>query len=253
MDANEQEHRFLVDEEQALDFFRRAGGRLRLAVFHRRRRVAYTRTTYFDTLQGDYFRASAGPRVRRVRIREYAAAEGLEDEPLLTGLCALEYKETIGTRREKLRFLASPNALARLLETGEPPSGCPPALAELFLRERLVPCVTSWYRRLAFTGDRGVRVTLDRDLCFCRPVAPGIAGQRARPNAVLSQFGRSVLEVKWPVDAPDWLLRAIEPLPPAWTFSKFRAGILALGRADPASAGLQAAQGGEVKEQGEAR
>jgi hypothetical protein len=225
---DEHELRFIVERGEAVGFFRRAAGRLTEDVFDASRPVAYTRTTYLDTDRLDFFHGDGGLTARRVRVREYALATSADAPARLTGLCVLELKETAGSRRAKVRYAATPERIARILESGAPDGDCPRELGEVFGAGPLTPCIATWYRRLAFSGaDGGVRVTLDLDLAFCRPRPLGEAGELAAPGGVLAEFPRAVLEVKWGAEAPAWLRRALRQLQPAWSFSKFHTGMIA--------------------------
>jgi hypothetical protein len=226
--VTEHELRFVMDQDDVLAFLRRTSGRLREHVFDETMPVAFTRTTYLDTENLDFFRGDGGGTTRRVRVREYALAPDRDEPARLTGLCVLELKQTVGSRRTKVRHIASPRGIAEILETQEATHGCPREIGDVLRAGPLAPCVATWYRRLAFSGvDTSVRVTLDLDLTFCRPAPLGEAGEPAVPGEVLAAFPRCVLEVKWAFDAPPWLRRALRPLSPAWTFSKFHTGMLA--------------------------
>jgi hypothetical protein len=236
-DAVDHELRFLVERDEVQSILARLAGRLRRDVFDPGRPIAYARTTYLDTETLDYYRRDAGALQRRIRVREYADAAGLEEPARLTGLCALELKENHGTRRRKIRFVAPPEAIGRMLSRGEPTPGCPAEILSILDADRLAPRMTTWYRRLSFTDARQrVRLTIDADLSFCQPTLPGAAGEAAEPLAVLATFPRYILEAKCTGYPPRWLLEALAAMPPARSFSKFRAGMLAVAEDAPSHA-----------------
>src|SRR5262245_15372333 len=69
----ERERKYLVDRRTALGFWAAVSAQPRLHAPHGKVPI-YVRTTYFDTTDFAYYRGTAGPVSRRIRVREYAAA-----------------------------------------------------------------------------------------------------------------------------------------------------------------------------------
>lgn len=196
-------------------------------MYDRARPVAYTRTTYLDTDRMDYYRSGDdGESVHvRLRIREYAAASGLLDAPVLTGRCFLELKESIGPLRHKVRFAAPPRAVQRLVGRAAAVGDgarLNPSIARRLRQDRPEPRVTTWYRRASFADARArVRITIDDAVRICKPCWPGEAGAAAEPGDTIAEVGGLIVELKYSGDAPDWLTRAVANLPRASGLSKF--------------------------------
>lgn len=226
----ETEERFLVAPGEARGFLARAARHVPVDLFDPARPVAFIRTTYFDTDDLELFRSQ---RRRRIRLREYAAAPGPQDIPTLTGICAFELKESSGAARHKARFAGGRADLQRLLRRGpQRPIDADLARAAADVRScRLRPRLTTFFRRRSHTGD-GIRITLDDRLTFARPVRLGRAGEPAEPPDVVGRGPQLVLEVKLAGPRPDWLEAATRELLSMTRFSKFKGGMLALGRAD---------------------
>lgn len=235
----EREHKFLVERADADRFLAAAAAHLLLEVHDPIRPVTWVRTTYLDTPDLEYYRSCFGPVARRLRVREYAAAPTTDSPARLTGVCTLELKESAGTSRRKLRFVAPPRIMGRILD-GEPLDApwdrrlaAVPELDDVhaLVRLRLVaPRLTTWYRRLALADER-VRVTLDQDLAFSHPVLPCADPEAAEPAHVVEYGPARLLEVKVQGEAPGWLRGAMAGLREARGFSKFRAGLSALAPA----------------------
>ena len=107
-DPFEHEERFLLTRKQVTGLLAAIGPRATLEIYDRGNPVSYTRTTYFDTDQLLYFRSCQGPLARRLRVREYAMAASLDDDPVLSGIAFVELKQNAGTARSKVRLSASP-------------------------------------------------------------------------------------------------------------------------------------------------
>jgi hypothetical protein len=233
------ERRFVLTEAEADDFRAQIASVTAPVVYDPQRPVAFTRTTYLDTEDLAYYRASEGPVVRRLRIREYASALALGDPPILSGACFLEYKESMGPVRTKARLAVPPWLIARILaDQGELPGRwrAEGRGASVLRRARhelhgcqWAPRLTTFYRRSSFMGEAGrVRVTIDEGIVFCRPCAIGHVGEVAPPGDVIAGFGDRLLEIKHHGVAPTWILKATERLVEAPSLSKFRMGMAAL-------------------------
>ncbi|WP_224361208.1 VTC domain-containing protein [Hyalangium versicolor] len=189
---------------------------------------AFTRTTYFDTQELALLSSRGTGRAQRLRLREYAGAAELGQPAVLTGLRYFELKVTSGERRMKSRCPVS-GAEAEALLTGAPLSdeSTAGALLKQFLATPVKPWVTAWYRRTTHeTSDGRVRITLDEDLLFALPPAPGSS---ALPSQVLQRSPAALLEVKWQGRPPFWLEHALRLLGPSESQgSKFEQGMRAL-------------------------
>lgn len=249
-DPYQHEQRFILPRAQAVAFFAAVARHTTLETYDENRPISFTRTTYFDTDALDYFRSCAGPHACRLRVREYATAASLEDAPMLSALAFLELKKNTGSDRAKLRVTAAPAALRRLIQRRELPienaSGLEAALAfdgdletlrQALATPTMAPRLTTWYRRTCLAAEqRRIRITFDENLSFCRPRPVSRLGTdigievAPRPNDVVASGPPRVLEVKYWGELPDWLASALAGLKPAAQFSKFRAGMIALGR-----------------------
>jgi hypothetical protein len=258
-DPFEHEERFLLTRGQVGHLLEAIGRRATTETYDPARPISYTRTTYFDTDDFAYLRSCEGPLARRLRVREYALAASLAEPPAFSGAAFLELKQNAGTARSKVRLSASPELLCRLLDPARAGDARLDALAPHSSRSPLAtlereirtpgmaPRLTTWYRRVCLSAEEGrVRITLDQNLTFYRPQPFGRAGEPSGPSpadAVAAGPAR-ILEVKLWGEIPDWLAAAVDGLRPAPRFSKFRTGMMALGRriapsadgeADPAS------------------
>jgi SPX domain protein involved in polyphosphate accumulation len=245
-DPYHHERRFLLTRSQATAFFSAVARHTALQTYDDGRPISYTRTTYFDTDDLEYFRSCAGEQASRLRVREYATASSLEDVPVLSPLAFLELKRHSGSDREKLR-LTAPSALLRQLiqrrtlpaldQEGLAYDGDLDVLRRALAAPTLAPRLTTWYRRTCITGeDKRVRITYDENLSFCRPRPVSRLGTDVgievapRPNDVIAAGPPRVLEIKHWGDLPGWLASAVADLMPAPQFSKFRVGMIALTR-----------------------
>ena len=231
--GTEQEHRFLLARGEAAVFLEMIAKDTVREVYDAARPIAYTRTTYLDTEALAYATSRAGGAAERVRIREYASAAALDDAPLLTGLCALEYKRSEGAMRSKMRLWADPRHITELVSshgsaaTSSDRRGDTATLREIVSRLRVAdlrPRVATWYRRESLVGMRRgdrVRITLDEGIRFLKPCPPGQPGDPVAINPALGTVRCRVLEIKYYGDSPKWLESAIAPLTASQTFSKF--------------------------------
>ncbi|MBI2898184.1 MAG: VTC domain-containing protein [Deltaproteobacteria bacterium] len=232
----EVERKFVATREVVRDFLSSVARWVSPVVYDRARPVAYTRTTYLDSDAMDYLRSDTGrDSVRvRLRVREYAAAFGPLDVPVLTGRCFLELKESVGTVRRKVRFSAPPRAIGRLVATsaraGHLPDGLPPIIANRLRRDRPAPRVATWYRRASFVdAPSRARITVDDSIQICKPSWPGSAGVPPAPRDALATLGCVIVELKHSGDPPEWLARAAAALGRATELSKFVLAMGALG------------------------
>jgi hypothetical protein len=231
--GTELELKFVLGGDSAKALLDEVGPQLEQTVRDPQRPIAYARTVYFDTDDLALFRTSTGPLRRRLRIREYANAATLADAPTFTDYCYLELKETEDVHRNKVRFRATAEALRALLDHGVESAAwqrcvtVAPAFREFedALRSgSLRPRVTTWYRRATYCAE-GLRMTLDSGLSYCVPATPGEAFD---PNLIVASAAHRVLEVKSAAALPPWLLAPLERHSQVRSFSKFRAGMLAL-------------------------
>jgi hypothetical protein len=224
------EERYLVAPDEARGFLACAARHVPADVFDPSRPIAFVRTTYLDTDDLELFRSQ---RRRRIRLREYAGAPGADGIPTLTGVCAFELKESSGAERRKARFVGDRTDLQRLLRRG-PHRPIDPDLARAAAEVRsgrLRPRLCTFFRRRSHTGD-DIRITLDDRLTFARPVRLGRAGEPAEPAEPIGRGPQLVLEIKLAGPRPAWLEEATRDLLVMTRFSKFKGGMLALGRAD---------------------
>jgi hypothetical protein len=239
IDGFDSERRFLLTAAEVDRVASRIDARTEPVVYDPERPWAYSKTTYFDTRHLDYLRTYDGPLARRLRTREYASARTREDEPLLSGLCFLELKEAAGAARQKVRFSTTSADLETIMGSAAGKGGIslrsrrapaiPQALQDELAAGGLRARLTTWYRRHSRSAEGGrVRITVDEELCFCRPVPLGAVGQAARPAQIVGQWRARVLEVKSHGPLPGWLAPLLDRLEEAPAFSKFRAGMALL-------------------------
>ncbi len=240
----EREHRFVVSSQEAHRFISLASRYLRVQVYDSERPLAYSRTTYFDTPDWHYFTDEEAGIERRIRLRQYASASDRSSPATLSGLAYLEYKESIGSVRDKQRFVAEPGELGglmlgrRLSQENRKKLAESPLLASLAeaIREcRLCPIFSTWYRRVSLAHEE-VRLTIDEDVAFCPPLAIEEAGAQAEPPRILKRVPGRILELKVLGDMPSWLSSALESLAGCETPSKFHLGMHML--ASPGSSRL---------------
>lgn len=213
---DERERKYLPEADAAEAFWRIASGHLRPE--HAGGAVLYAWTTYFDTADLAYYRSSDGPVRRRLRVREYALAPGLDATPVLGERCYLELKQCRGDVRTKTRVALWPGELARHLSSLEDAP--------------VEPWVATWYRRrvLVDEGER-LRLTLDDHLVLCRPRPIGGPLATLDEADLLGRGPPCVLEYKSRAPPPPWLVRALAGLRQAADFSKFMLGMSAVAAA----------------------
>lgn len=227
----EVEHRFRVDWMQAQAFLGCVAGRLTADTYDPDRPAAFLLTTYFDTADNRLFNSSGNVGRARVRLRQYASAVTGDAPAMLTDTCAFEVKLSIFESRRMARVVGSPRDLQRLLHGG---AWRDPRLTELrALRHaaravgtgKLRPVLTTYFRRLSRSAP-GIRVTLDDQVSFARPMPLGQPGQRAEPGDVFRRLDQLVLEVKLSAAPPAWLTDAMRLIRLTGRESKFHDGML---------------------------
>jgi len=216
----------------------------------------FVTTVYFDTATRAQYHAAVTHVDRNVKVRgkEYydvhpSLAEVATDPSALLHyqpwlwfeLKRREGKKTFKQRvrlpkREVPQFFRrsmAPSALdsaARVAEPDEVTSGRSLALFEQFCRELEEPLIASCivnYRRLSWQSDDGaLRVTLDLNLAFWKPLAELWTLEEPLTPSVLgapsARLDRAVLEVKSRGEPPAWLERALGRTAAAPSrFSKF--------------------------------
>ncbi len=247
---HEYEHKFAVSQAQAEAFFETIETRLRQVLYQPSLPIAFARTTYFDTKERRYLASSHTAHARRIRVREYAGAAHIDALAQMTGVSYLECKESHAGTRHKRRLRIGREDIAALLTGRWRGADYTTDTANFFVREfenggGLRPLLTTWYRRQAFASGDQIRVTLDSELAFCRPIeAADIAddergvgfAERMRATDVASDRvverpPTCVLEIKHRGSAPDWLRDAMTQLgaPPSVRLSKYLQGMAALG------------------------
>jgi hypothetical protein len=231
------ERKYTVTPEQAARFLAAAGRRLQRVIFDPTQPVTFTRTTYLDTPDLALWRAGEqGPIARRLRVRQYAAAPDDRTPPTLTGDAWLEVKASSDGLRAKSRFPLDGDGLARALRGGKAIGDLERGLLRvtgwvelrpLLSRQDVAPRLATWYRRVSFE-TRGLRVTWDDGICFCRPW-PALAGPAAPPDGhVVARYPFGVLEIKHRGRPPMWLVKALGALPAPSPLSKYHLGMRAL-------------------------
>jgi len=85
--------------------------------------------------------------------------------------------------------------------------------------------LTTYFRRLSRSAP-GIRVTLDDQVSFARPMPLGQPGQRAEPGDVFRRLDQLVLEVKLSAAPPAWLTDAMRLIRLTGRESKFHDGML---------------------------
>jgi hypothetical protein len=232
----EVEHRFCLDWMQAQAFLGCVAGRLTTDVYDPDRPASFLLTTYFDTADHRMFNSSGNVGRARVRLRQYASALTGESRAMVGETCSFEVKLSIFESRRMARAVGAPSDLQRLLHGG---AWRDPRLTELrALRHaaravgsgKLRPVLTTWFRRLSRSAP-GIRVTLDDQIAFARPVPLAQPGQRGEPGDVFRRVDHLVLEVKLSAPPPAWLSEAMRLVRLTGRDSKFHDGMRSALRA----------------------
>ena len=229
----EHEYRMLLSSAEARHVVAAASAHLKLDVYDALQPVAFTRTTYFDTAAQELWGDEIGGASRRVRVRQYAASRLPESMPRFVGPAYLEYKQSVGTERRKLRYSSTPEKLRSLLNGGEIDANDltrlhkAPEIYQVAMRIRsgeLAPVLSTWYRRVSLSeGD--LRLTIDENVAFCPPTRIGNVGEDAEPTKTANVISGRVVEIKLSGTMPRWLEDTITPLAGAESISKFRRGM----------------------------
>lgn len=209
----EYERKFLLDANRAQAFWDVAAARF---PSQESVRPCHVRTTYFDTEDLAYHRASFAGVRRRLRVREYAQASATGSDFSPAERCFLELKQSSDGVRHKLRVEMAPDEVESHLEEI---AGAP-----------MIAWVATLYRRRALQDESGLRITLDDHLLLCRPLPFGSPLALLQPNDVLAHGPPFVLELKFANVPPPWLVDALTDLREAVGFSKFDLGMSAIDR-----------------------
>lgn len=238
------ERKFAISRGEAEAFFAQIGQHLSLEVYDRERPVAYTRTTYLDTDDLEYLATSDQPIMRRLRVREYAAAASVDEPAVLTGVSFLELKATAGAARAKARIEAQ-DVIGDLLAGSALDDGfcnrfaavaADPTVRARLAAGELRPRITTWYRRASLVGDNGrIRITFDEGLGFARPTAAAAPGSKAEPHGLIAFGPGRLLELKFQGKPPRWLEQATAGLAEASGLSKYHLSMHALAAAPQVS------------------
>lgn len=225
------EHRFSVDALDARAFVSCISPFVTAQVRDRRRPFAYILSTYFDTDDLRFFHSSGRLSRARVRVRQYAAAESDQHSALLSEVCALEVKMSAFETRRIARIVDGPERIERILQHGTWCDKGDPTRARALRRTaraiatgQLSPVISTYFRRTTYTAHN-IRVTIDDQIVFARPMAIGRPGQPAEPIEVISHSPMNTLEVKLSTSAPRWLEDAMRVLGRRQEDSKFVAGM----------------------------
>ncbi|WP_428264512.1 VTC domain-containing protein [Haliangium sp.] len=255
----EYELKYSLAEPVVSAFLDAVAGRLHAQVYDVSHPVAYARTTYLDTDDCVYLGSSGEPISRRVRIRQYAAAVDAAAPPQLTGQSFVEYKQSSAGQRRKIRLPIDDDEVSALLSGGTLSVAGRRALAEEgglealrseLTRQPLTPQLTTWYQRRSLLDEPAqIRVTVDTEIGFYRPIEVG-GHKQARPlGPALGRMSDCMLEIKYRGRAPRWLTDALSILgePPEKRLSKYLMGMQAIGRAaapedEPATAATTEAE-----------
>jgi hypothetical protein len=238
---NQYELKFALSPVQANAFLEATAPWLVTKVYDESLPIAFARTTYLDSPDRRYLASSSERVSRRLRIREYAGAPALDAPVRLTGISYLEYKESSGGRRRKARLAMSTDDIAEILRQPDEAvitacldrygdEGAVQVLAQELIAHRLTPQLTTWYRRRSLVdAPEEVRITLDTEIAFCRPL--GFDGDHRgapMPAIVTGYSGTCLLEVKYEGEPPRWLASAVDALGKPDRLSKYAMGMRAL-------------------------
>lgn len=238
---NQYELKFALPLPQANAFIEASEPWLVTKVYDESLPIAFARTTYLDSPDRQYLASSRERVSRRLRIREYAGAPAPDAPVRLTGISYLEYKESSEGRRSKARLALPTDDIAEILRQPEVAfiterlsklgdRASVQALANELVTHRLEPHLTTWYRRRSLVdAQEDVRITLDTEIAFCRPL--GFDGDHLgapRPAVIAGYAGTCLLEIKYAGEPPRWLDKALRGLGKPERLSKYAMGMRAL-------------------------
>jgi hypothetical protein len=217
------EHKYRVDDQEASRLEEIVEAHLPLRPRFAGERATIVRGTYLDFADGSMTaRSLATPEdSQKVRYRHYERERLVRVTVEQSVMVWIEVKVRLGevVTKERVPFHGAlvPELLARQLPVPSDAS----ALEALLARGPLRPVVGVQYRRIAFEDESaGLRVTIDRDVEFHEPAAPGI------PGPTLGVLEGSIVEAKSAHGLPSWLIQALAGKE-AHGFSKFQAAIQA--------------------------
>jgi len=163
----------------------------------------------------------------------------VDAEPTLDSIAFLEFKESSGNRRHKTRHGIGSEDLRKLLrpqtemdadEAHSLKSKQPLyALARGIRSGEFIPVFSTWYRRMSLSCA-AVRLTIDENVTFCRPLGIGVAGNAARPGTAIDMMEGRIIEIKTMGAIPQWLSGEMHYLSDCDTPSKFVRGLAATRR-----------------------
>jgi hypothetical protein len=159
---------------------------------------------------------------QKVRYRHYEQARMVRATVEHSVFVWIEVKVRLGEVVTKERVPFQGVHVPSLLAGERPVPSDASALGALLARGPLSPVVGVQYRRVAFEDERlGLRVTIDRQITFQQPSAPGI------PGPDVGVLEDCVVEAKSAAALPPWLASALAGME-APAFSKFEAAIRTL-------------------------
>lgn len=217
------EHKYRVDDDEALRLEQIVEAHLPLRPRFHGERATIIRGTYLDFADGSMTaRSLATPEdSQKVRYRHYERERLVRVTVEQSVMVWIEVKVRLGEVVTKERVPFHGVFIPKLLAREVPPPKDATALEALLARGPLLPVVGVQYRRIAFEDESaGLRVTIDREIEFHEPRAPGI------PGPTLGVLGGSIVEAKSPHELPAWLTQALAGSE-APTFSKFQVAIQA--------------------------
>lgn len=159
---------------------------------------------------------------QKVRYRHYEQPRLVRMTVEQSVLVWIEVKVRLGEVVTKERVPFHGVHVPELLAGTVAPPADATALGALLARGPLTPVVGVQYRRVAFEDERqGLRVTIDREIVFQEPTAPGY------PGPDVGTLEGCIVEAKSAIVLPPWLVEALAGAE-APGFSKFEAAIRAL-------------------------
>lgn len=220
------ELKYRVDASEATRLERIVEANLPLRPRFRGERVTLVRGVYLDLADRSLTaRSLATPEdCLKVRYRHYEKPQMVRATVEHGVFVWIEVKVRLGEVVTKERVPFQGVYVPKLLLGEHPVPSDASALGALLARGPLSPVVGVQYRRVAFEDERlGLRVTIDREITFQQPSAPGIPG----PDVGILED--CVVEAKSATALPPWLASALAGTE-APGFSKFQVAISALRR-----------------------